>query len=128
MWPVLIARTNCDYTYTRIVYPDYIIYDLHVGPYIALYHHMRAGDVNDTTSSDVSVNITSTDIPKYLVGHQYALRGGFGRRLVTSDLIEALSHICYYKCQSDKDRWMVITGSDDHVRALCEAIDAEMFF
>ncbi len=113
--------------FTRLVHPDFIIHGPNISPLIST-HHL----VIDCTVQRIRRHmiVTSNDMIGCLVGTRGALNGCFGTSKLIDETIKTLTEACYSicECKVASYEWTVVTGADELIYKLCEAINNELFF
>ena len=119
MKPVLLARYNGCNVYTRIVYPDFIMYDL-ISPTIAPYHGFA---VDVSSMCTLTVNIIPTDIVRSTSGTWYTIVSS--RKHVQITVTVLMHHImreCCGKCAYAGSKWQIVDNVDELLWRLYAAL------
>ncbi len=118
----LLARSSAinNHVFTRLVHPDFILHDLHGDISISSHHLIQ--------NNNLHVVVTADDMIDCLVGRRNSFIKCYCESELMMENIKVGSKDCYYGCKGTSGTWTVVTGADELIYKLCEAINNELFF
>jgi hypothetical protein len=127
MKPVLLGRrTTSGDLLMLVVYPDYVVNCFNSVSTI-LFTRIIDTDPNSYLFTR-DIRVTTVDIAKLITETRYGFYAYAPNVLLNGIQTRLLANKCYINCRMAGFKWTVITGMDDLLHRLHDAISDELFF